>query len=149
MYLDCNFFEQVIQTFLLAQILFPSSATSKNAFIAFIVVDPDKSLELANSQCEYGGLLGPGNSKLISLMKGMKLFRLDAAFHAFGFMKRQYNLGPGYVYTLGEKPLLKTIAFSDNLQDCLFGFTSNFVGPKFIETGHSNKKTPRFQLLTL
>ena len=104
MYLDCNFIEQVIQTFLQAQILFPSNPTSINAFIAVcIVIDPKKDLELINSQCEYGGLIGPENSKLNSLLKGFDLFRLHSAFHdAFGLMKRQYNLGPGYVYTLGH-----------------------------------------------
>ena len=61
MYLDCNFIEQVIQNFLQAQTLFPSYPTSKNAFISVcIVIDPNKDLELINSQCEYGGLIGPG-----------------------------------------------------------------------------------------
>ena len=106
MYLDCIFIEHVIQTFLQAQLLFPSNPTSKNAVIAvYIVIDPNKNLELINSQCEYKGLIGPGNSKLNSLLKGFKLFRLHAEFHDdFGLMEQQNNLGAGYVYTLGEKP---------------------------------------------
>ena len=113
MFLDCKLIEQLIQNFLQAQILLPSNLTSKNAFTAVcIVIDPNKDLELINSQCEYGGLIGPGNSKLNSLLKCFKLFCLHAAFHdAFGFKKQQYNIGPGYVYTFGQKPLFKNNCF--------------------------------------
>ena len=39
-----------------------------------IVIDPNKDLELINSQCEYGVLIGPGNTKLNSLLKGVNCF---------------------------------------------------------------------------
>ena len=54
---------------------------SKSSFFAVCTVnDPNEDLELINSQCEYGGLIGPGNSKLNSHLKGFKLFRLHATF---------------------------------------------------------------------
>ena len=35
-----------------------------------------------------------------------KLFRMHAVFHdAFGFMKSNFDLAPGYVYAVTEKPL--------------------------------------------
>ena len=61
-----------------------------------------------NSECEYGGLIGPGSSRLQPVLQNFKLFRVHAAFvDAIGFMKTQYNLGPGYVYALDEKPIFK------------------------------------------
>ena len=55
---------------------------------------------------EFGGLLGPGNSILGKYFKHFKIFRLHAIFHdAFGFMKSNFDLGPGYVYALSHKPI--------------------------------------------
>ena len=119
MYLDHLFIDQVIQNFFEIQRLFPSNPTSKNAFLAVCFnIDRTKDLNVINYECEHGGLIGPGNSKLHPLFKRFKLFRIHAAFpDAFGFMKRRYRMGPGYV---GKKPLF--------INSCLLG---HFTGISF------------------
>ena len=109
MYPDYYTVKQVIENFDNVKRLFPENPTSKNAFPTVCkVISSDKDLKVINSECEYGGLIGPGNSRLYPLLQNFKLFRVHAAFHdASGFMKMQYNLGPGYVYALGEKPFFK------------------------------------------
>ena len=101
--------KQVIKNFDYVKRRFPENPTSKNAFLAVSkVFSSDKDLKVINSECQYGGLIGPGNSKLHTLLQNFKLFRVRAAFRdAFGFMKTQHNLGPGYVYVLDEKPIFK------------------------------------------
>ena len=118
-YLDI---QQVIKNFDELVIIFPQNKVGKNAFLAVCqVIDPTQDLAAINVECEYGGLIGPGNSFLHPLLQKFKLFRVHAAFHdAFGFMKEKYNLGPGYVYTLGEEPSFKN--------SCLLGhFTGLFL----------------------
>ena len=49
-----------------------------------------QDLELINSQCDHGGLIGPGKKELHLFLKRFKLLRRHAAFqNVFGFMKRQ------------------------------------------------------------
>ena len=109
MYPDYYTVKQVIKNFDNVKRLFPENPTRKNAFLAVCkVISSDKDLKVINSECEYGGLIGPGNSRLHPFLQNFKLFRVHAAFHdAFGPMKTEYNLGPGYVYALGEKPIFK------------------------------------------
>ena len=54
---------------------------------------------------EAGSLIGAGNSILDEYFKHFKIFQLHAVFNdAFGFMKRNFNIGPGYVYAISHKP---------------------------------------------
>ena len=109
MYPDYYTVKQVIKIFDNVKRLFPENPTSKNAFFALCkVISSDKDLKVIISQGEHGGLIGPGNSRLHPFLQNFKHFRVHVAFHdAFGFMKTQYNLGPGYVYALGKKPIFK------------------------------------------
>ena len=108
-YPDYYTVKQVIKTFDNVKRLFHENPTSKNAFLAVCkVISSDKVLKVINSECELGGFTGPGYSRFHPFLKNFKLFRVHAAFHdAFGFMKTQHNLGPGYVYVVGEKPIFK------------------------------------------
>ena len=109
MYPDYYTVKQVIKNFDDVKRLFPQNPTSKNAFLVVCkVISSHKDLKVRNSESEYGGLIGPGNSRLHLFLQNFKLFRVHAAFHdAFVFMKTQYNLGLGYVNALGEKQVFK------------------------------------------
>ena len=86
--------------------LFPKNTRRKNAFLAVCYsINNEISLQFVNQFAEFGGLMGPGESKLVNFFKCSKIFRLHPIFHdAFGFMRSTYNVGPGYVYALSEKP---------------------------------------------
>ena len=103
MYPDYYTVKQVYKNFDNVKRLFPENPTSKNAFFAVCkVISTDNDLKVINSECKHGGFIGPGNSRLHPFLQNFKLFFVHAAFqNAFGFMKTQYNLGPGYVYDLG------------------------------------------------
>ena len=109
MYPDYYTVKQVIKNFDNVKRVFPENLTSKNAFLAVCkVISSDKGLQVINSECENGGLIGLGKSRLHPFLQNFKLFRVRATFDdAFGFMKTQYNLGLGYAYVLGEKPIFK------------------------------------------
>ena len=87
--------------------LFPKNTRRKNAFLAVSYsINNEINLQFVNQFAEFGGLIGPGESKLDHFFKCSKIFRLHALFHdAFGFMRSTYNVGPGYVYAISEKPL--------------------------------------------
>ena len=86
--------------------LFPKNTRCKNAFLAVCYsMNNEINLQFVNKFAEFGGLIGPGESKLDHFFKCSKIFRLHAFFHdAFGFMRSTYNVCPGYVYALSEKP---------------------------------------------
>ena len=55
---------------------------------------------------EFGGLIGPGYNILDKYFKHFKIVRLHTIFHdAFGFMKNNFDVEPGYVYAIFEKPI--------------------------------------------
>ena len=87
--------------------LFPRNPKSKNAFLAVCYcLDKNVNLHDINDFAPYGGLIGPGKSYMDRCLNYFKLFRMHAVFHdAFGFMKSNFDLGPGYVYAVTEKPL--------------------------------------------
>ena len=109
MYPDYYLVKHVIKNIDNVKRLSLENSTSKIVFLVVCkVISSGQDLKVNNSEREYGGLIGPGNSKLHPFLQNFKLFRVQAAFHdAFGFMKTQYNLGPGYVYVLSEKTSFK------------------------------------------
>ena len=82
--------------------LFPKNTRRKNALLADCYsINNETNLQFVNQFAEFGGLIG----KLDHFFKCSKIFRLHAIFHdAFGFMRSTYNVGPGYVYALSDKP---------------------------------------------
>lgn len=93
--------------------LFPKNTRRKNAFLAVCYcINNEIKLHDVNALAEFGGLIGPGNSKLDQYFKHFKIFRLHAIFHdAFGFMKSNYDEGPGYVYAMTSKPIFTNSMF--------------------------------------
>ena len=66
-----------------------------------------KRLKVINSEGQFGCFIEPGNSRLHTVLHNFKL-RVDAAFHdACVLTRTQYNLGPGYIYAVGEKSIFK------------------------------------------
>ena len=60
-------------------------------------ISADKDLKVITSESQFGGLIGPSNSRLHTVLHIFKL-HVHAAFHdACGFTTTQYKLGPGYV----------------------------------------------------
>ena len=85
---------------------FPQNAKTKNAFLAVCMfIDPNSDLQVINTLAPHGGLIGPGNSRLHEYLKHLKKLRVHAAFHdAYGLMKEEYGLGPGYRYMVSNFP---------------------------------------------
>lgn len=98
--------------------LFPENTLRKNYFIsACKYIDSSVNLCDINTSCEYGGIIGIGDSCLDYFFKGSKLLRLHAILHdAHGFMKCEYGTGPGYVY-----------AFPFPVSNCLLGHLSGLL----------------------
>ena len=66
---------------------------------ACLMLHPDMDIEQFSKKYPHGGKIGIGNSWLNTIFKYSKMLRLHAAFHdAFGVMKTEYNIGPGYCY---------------------------------------------------
>ena len=97
---------KVLSNFEIVSKLFPKNKRTKNAFLAVCMfIDPNTDLQIINKLAPHGGLIGPGDSNLHGYLKNSKILRTHAAFHdAYGFMKEQYDIGPGYVYMLSEIP---------------------------------------------
>ena len=104
--------------------LFPKNSRRKNAFLAVCYsIDKEVNLHFVNEMAEFGGLIGPGNSFLDRYFTYFKLFRLHAIFRdAFGFMKSNYNVGPGYVYALSEKPIFANSMFLGHITGLAYWF---------------------------
>ena len=85
--------------------LFPKNTRRKNAFLTVCYsINNEINLQFVNHFTEFGGLVGPGESKLDHFFKCSIIFRLHAIFHdAFGFMRSTHNVGPGNVYALSDK----------------------------------------------
>ena len=100
-------YQQLEDNFNLMNYLFTKNSRRKNAFLAVCYcLDKNVNLHDINDLAPYGGLIGPGNSFMDTWFKHSKVFRLHAIFHdAFGFMKSNFNIGPGYVYAVTEKPV--------------------------------------------
>ena len=65
------------------------------------ILNKDENYDVVDISClaRDGGKIGIGDSWLNVFLKFSKVLRVHAAFHdAFGFMKTQFNVGPGYCY---------------------------------------------------
>ena len=59
------------------------------------------SVEQILEDCPYGGVIGVDNSRLDKLLSWSKVMRLHAVAHdAYGYMKREFDIGPGYSYVV-------------------------------------------------
>ena len=87
----------------------------KNCPCGMQTFSADKDLKVIDSESQFGGLIGPGNSRLHTVLHNFKL-PVHAAFHdACGFTRTHYKLGPGYVYAVGEKSFFKNCCLLGHL----------------------------------
>ena len=116
--------EALKNCFELVNYIFPKNTRRKNAFLAVCCsLNKDISLHEINELATYGGLIGPGNSGLDKFLNRFKLFRLHAIFHdAFGFMESNYDVGPGYVYALSQKPIFVNSMLLGHLTGLVYWF---------------------------
>ena len=109
--------------------MFPENSIRKNHFLAacklFLEQDSKsfrRKLRFVNTYAPYGGIIGPGNSKLESVLEKCKVIRLHAVLHdAAGFVRKTFNAGPGYAYCSACVP--STNAFCGQVSGimyCLF-----------------------------
>ena len=108
--------------------LFPKNSRRKNAFLAVCYsLNNEINLRYVNELAEFGGLIGPGNSNFDFFFKFFKVFRLHAIFHdAFGFMKSNYNVGPGYVYAISKKPIFANSMFLGHITGLAYWLVMKF-----------------------
>ena len=99
--------QELEHNFNLMNWMFSKKSRRKNAFLAVCYcLNNEVDFEEINELAPFGDLIGPGNSGLDAWFKHFKIFRLHAIFHdAFGFMRSNFSIGPGYVYALTEKPI--------------------------------------------
>ena len=116
--------EALKNNFDLVNYIFPKKTRRKNAFLAArYSLNKDISLHEINELAIYGGLIGPGNSDLVKFSNRFKLFRLHAIIHdAFGFMRSNYDVGPGYVYALSQKPIFDNSMLLGHLTGLVYWF---------------------------
>ena len=110
--------EALENNFNLVNYILPKNTRRKNAVCYSLT--KDIILHEINELAIYGGVIGPGNSGLDKFLNRFKLFRLHDIFHdAFGFMKSNFDVGPGYVYALSWKPVF--------VNSMLLGHLTGFV----------------------
>ena len=79
----------------------PNPGLEHSLFLAAcLVISPTSDLMILSSKNPYGGLIGYGDSrKCHAALSRYKVLRLHAALHdAYGFMKEEFDEGPGYCY---------------------------------------------------
>ena len=104
--------------------LVPRNSRRKNAFVAVCYrMNKEVNLRFINKMAEFGYLIGPGSSIFDRYFTYFKLFRLHAIFHdPFGFMKNNYNVGPGYVYAHSENPIFARSMFLGDITGLAYWF---------------------------
>ena len=101
MLLSCSDVQEIEKLYKIISRIFPGNSKRFNYFLSTCKhIHKRCDLNEIIFKCPHGGIIGIGNSRLDSLLSGSKLFRLHAILHdAHGFMKSEYDVGPGYVYT--------------------------------------------------
>lgn len=105
----------------LVKLLYPNNSQRKNYFLAACkYLDNLVDLDLVETHVPYGGIIGIDNSRLDNLLGNFKCFRLHAILHdAAGYMKTQFNVGPGYCYMLPGLPNICILGHVTGLTYCL------------------------------
>ena len=99
-----------------------NNSMRKNYFLAACyLISPSVDIIEIDSHSPFGGLIGVGDSCLDSLLNKFKILRLHAILHdAAGFMKREYNLGPGYLYILNHVPTCFNLCWIGHVTGVLY-----------------------------
>lgn len=123
-----TFFDQLDLNFCLLSIKFKTNSKRKNYFLAACMYHTGyKEVDIINQDCPYGGQIGIGNSNplLEQILSVSKVFRLHAVLHdASGYVRRVYDVGPGYIYALGH---------SQKINSCFLGHLSGLAYCVFLK----------------
>ena len=102
---------------------FPENSTSKNAFLAVCQTygGDDVDVKAINDDSKYGGRIGIGRAPVLHhCLNWWKIMRVHAIYHdAFGYLKSQYDIGPGYVYAIARSAFIPNICFLGHLTGIL------------------------------
>ena len=103
------------------KLLYPENSQRKNYFLAACkFLHNTVDLDLIDKLVPYGGIIGIDNSRLDYVLGNFKFIRLHAILHdAAGYMKRQFNLGPGYCYMLSGLPNICIMGHVTGLTFCV------------------------------
>ena len=105
----------------------PKTTTSKNAFLAVCLFD-------VNSRASFGGEIGAGDNLLHNYLKFSKILRMHAIFHdAYGYMRSNNNVGPGYVYTLTSEKYFKNSMLLGQFSGISFWRFMKFSKPDYFD----------------
>ena len=114
---------KVLTNFVVIVSLFPRNTTSKNAFLAVCQTYGGEDIDLykINEDSKYGGRIGIGRAPVLHrCLNWWKIMRVHAIYHdAFGYLRSNYNIGPGYVYSLARSPFIPNICFLGHLTGIL------------------------------
>ena len=93
---------EVLQIYNEVKRRYPNNSDRTCLFLAVCIhIYSDVDVEELSIDCEYGGIIGVGNSCLEKWFNWAKPICVHAAFHdACGHMRTRYNKGPGYVYVI-------------------------------------------------
>ena len=101
--------------------LYPENSKRKNYFLATCkYLDNTVALEYLNECVPFGGIIGIDNSRLEYIFGRFKFMRLHAILHdAAGYMKSEFNSGPGYCYLFPWLPNFCILGHVTGLSYCL------------------------------
>lgn len=105
----------------LVTLLYPQNSVRKNYFLATCkFLDNSVALEFIDERVPFGGTIGINNSRLEYIFGNLKFVRLHAILHdAAGYMKAEFNSGPGYCYLLPGLPNNCFLGHVTGLSYCL------------------------------
>ena len=104
--MDVFFLISVVRLYLGFKMSFEHNSVRKNLFLsASFCWDSGLSLGETDRKLSFGGLIGYGNSRLDSVFRYSKVFRLHAILYdAAGAVRTHSGKGPGYCYMIGRGP---------------------------------------------
>lgn len=127
MILSCSDVQEIAKLYIIISNEFPENSKRFNYFLTTCkYIDKKGDLDKISLKCPHGGIIGIGNSRLDHLFRVSKLFRLHAILHdAHGFMKSEFDVGPGYMYTLPFPVNSCLLGHLTGLSFCLYLKTFN------------------------
>ena len=124
---------QICENFVSINYCFPKNSTTKNNSLAVCrYIHDNVDLKKVNAKAQFGGKIGPGDSKLDNYLNWSKILRLHAIFHdAYGYMRSFEDVGHGFVYTV-----TKAQSFRNNMLLGHFSGISYWIFVKLFHREH-------------
>ena len=114
--------ENIRENFVKIAFWFPKNTTSKNAFLAVcLFLNGTIDLDEVNSRAPFGSKIGAGDSPVHKYLKFSKIIRMHTVFHdAYGYMRSNKNVGPGYVCTLTTEKYFRNSMLLGHISGILY-----------------------------